>query len=522
MNSKNKLIIPITIIGISITLIGLSFAYYIANFNVLNKDNNNTITASSLVETILEIPEKSDNTNIYPGYKTVKEYIVKGKGNSKSLPSQASLIVKPNLGEFSKYVYWSLYKSNEEITCNNTLDSSINGSSNKGECNIPSSAKLVLSGNEDTTHINITVNYDTNDKYYLVTEYMDSNEDQSNLMGKVFNIDVSLEPVEDSIQNKIIAQLDTTGKCPTVNDDGTVNITGIESENSLLCSAPDAYGTSYYYRGNVQNNYVKFANFYWRIVRINGDGSVRMIYDGTSVHANGETSDDRIIGTSAFNEKSDDNAYVGYMYGTPGSSTYEETHANINDSTIKKYIDKWYENNLKEYSQYLTDNIFCNERSISSKLPAKEYNNSGYGNNSTAYKWFYSFGFGPAGQKNQDFPKNLVCVNKNDSFTQSDDVKGNSNLKYPIGLITMNELSLAGGYNLANNNFYLKIGVDYWTMTPCYIFENSARNHYVFYDGRVNYDNHVYTSYGVKPVINLKTNSLKSGDGTINNPYVVE
>lgn len=77
MNNKNKLIIPITIIGISITLIGLSFAYYIASFSVLNKDNNNTITASSLVETVLEIPEKSDNTNIYPGYKTVKEYIVK-------------------------------------------------------------------------------------------------------------------------------------------------------------------------------------------------------------------------------------------------------------------------------------------------------------------------------------------------------------------------------------------------------------------------------------------------------------
>ncbi len=320
----------------------------------------------------------------------------------------------------------------------------------------------------------------------------------------------------------IINLVDTTGKCPTVNDDGAVNVTSAETENSLLCSAPDNYGNSYYFRGNVQNNYVKFANFYWRIVRINGDNSIRMIYDGTSTHANGETSDDRIIGTSAFNEKSDDNAYVGYMYGTTGSSTYEETHANINDSTIKKYIDNWYENNLKDYSQYLTDNIFCNERSISSKLPAEEYNNLGYGNNNTAYKWFYSFGFGPAGQKNQDLSENLVCINKNDSFTQSDGVKGNSNLKYPIGLITMDELSLAGGYNTINNNYYLKAGVNYWTMTPCYIFENSARNHYVFYDGRVNYDNHVYVSYGVKPVINLKPNSLKSGDGTMNNPYTVE
>ena len=92
-----------------------------------------------------------------------------------------------------------------------------------------------------------------------------------------------------------ITLVDTSGKCPTVNSDGTVNVTSAESENSLLCSAPDNYGNSYYFRGNVQNNYVYFANFYWRIIRINGDGSIRMIYDGTMAHENGEASEDRII-----------------------------------------------------------------------------------------------------------------------------------------------------------------------------------------------------------------------------------
>ena len=516
MNNKNKLIIPITIIGISITLIGLSFAYYIANFNVLNKDNNNTITASSLVETILEIPEKSDNTNIYPGYKTVKEYIVKGKGNSKSLPSQASLIVKPNLGDFSKYVYWSLYKSNEEITCNNTLDSSINGSSNKGECNIPSSAKLVLSGNEDTTHINIVVNYNTNDKYYLVTEYMDSNEDQSNLMGKVFNIDVSLEPVEDSIQNKIISQLDTTGKCPTVNDDGTINITGTESENSLLCSAPDNYGTSYYYRGNVINNYVKFANFYWRIVRINGDGSIRVIYDGTSAHENGEASEDRKIGTSAFNKKNDDNAYVGYMYGTPGSSTYEETHANINDSTIKKYIDLWYKNNLENtnYEQYLVDNSFCNDRSINNIVP-EGYSNAGYSLEKTAYKW-YSY---------SAIPKNvtLLCLQRNDNFSVNHIGYGNGNLNYFIATISSEEAAVAGGFNIKNKSFFLYTGNYYWTLSAFEFDGKNVKSRVVNPYGNVlDWGGAEDTRVGVKPVINLKPNSLKFGDGTINNPYTVE
>ena len=518
MNNKNKLIIPITIIGISITLIGLSFAYYIANFNVLNKDNNNTITASSLVETILEIPEKYDNTNIYPGYKTVKEYIVKGKGNSKSLPSQASLIVKPNLGEFSKYVYWSLYKSNEEITCNNTLDSSINGSSNKGECTIPSSAKLVLSGNEDTTHINIVVNYNTNDKYYLVTEYMDSNEDQSNLMGKVFNIDVSLEPVEDSIQNKIISQLDTTGKCPTVNEDGSVNVTSVESENSLLCIAPDNYGTSYYYRGNVTNNYVEFAGFYWRIVRINGDGSIRLIYDGTSAHANEESNEDRQIGMSQFNSIITDNAYVGYMLGDADADNYTSSHNNKDSSTIKKYIDAWYENNLKNtsYVQYLQDNIYCSDRTINDLKYSDDYNNLGYGKNATTYR----YGIEPWAN-NSKTNIYLKCTQQNDSFTVNE-IHGNKALTYPIGLLTADENILAGAWNTHNLSYYLHTGNWYWTMTPTIFNGGYALNKIAYLDGSAGYNIDLGYSGGVKPIINLKSNSLKSGDGTINNPYTVE
>ena len=111
---------------------------------------------------------------------------------------------------------------------------------------------------------------------------------------------------EDSIQCKIIADADTEG-CPAVSDDGKVQESSVESENGYLCSIPDDYGNSYYFRGNVTNNYVKFGNneqdqdMYWRIIRINGDGSIRMIYDGTSAHANGESSKDRYIGSSAYN-----------------------------------------------------------------------------------------------------------------------------------------------------------------------------------------------------------------------------
>ena len=314
--------------------------------------------------------------------------------------------------------------------------------------------------------------------------------------------------------------VDTTGKCSSVNDDGTVNVTNTESENSLLCSAPDNYGTSYYYRGNVSNNYVKFAGYYCRIVRINGGGSIRMIYDGTTAHANGEANEDRIAGHSAFNEKGDDNAYVGFMYWTLGSSTYGETHANINDSTIKKYLDIWYKNTLSgtEYEQYLIDNEFLGNRSLSNNAE-----NVGFSNSKTLYYWYYL--------ANSSLKTSLYGSNE-DNYTISSSVVGNKKLTYPIGLISMEETILNGAYNVENNKFFLYSGVDYWTMTADSFMtsNNSAHNRIIGASGCTGYcggvsaggGRFVGEKLGVKPVINLKPNSLKSGDGTINTPYTVE
>ena len=322
---------------------------------------------------------------------------------------------------------------------------------------------------------------------------------------------------KDIIVNSIKNELDTTGKCPIVNDDGSVNVTSAESENSLLCMAPDNYGTSYYFRGNVTNNYVYFANFYWRIVRINGDGSIRIIYDGTVAHANGEASEDRIIGQSAFNEKSDDNAYVGYMYGTPNSSTYEETHANIHDSTIKKYVDNWYENNIKdtEYEQYLADNSFCNNRTISKYNP-DNYTNYGFGKNSTLYEGAKGPWSAPSNTENAKMK--FYCKQLKDSFTVQSSL-GNMSLKYAIALLNKDELVLSGQYMYSEGtkSNYLYIGSSYWTMSPDAFDKQGAKSR-LYYDDGESFDA-VNVVYGVKPVINLKQGSLKQGDGTINNPY---
>ena len=318
---------------------------------------------------------------------------------------------------------------------------------------------------------------------------------------------------------QIISQLDTTGKCPTMNADGSVNVTALEATNGYLCKAKDAYGDSYYYRGNVTNNYVKFADKYWRIVRINGDGTVRVIYDGTSAHANGESSEDRQIGTSPFNGNHNDNAYVGYMYGKTGASTYAETHANTNDSIIKAYIDNWYKTNIvgTTNEQYLADNVFCNDRSISSNKPSTSisYNNLGYGTNATAYRWYYE----PWSIGGYNSSMRLMCPQKNDAFTVSDTTNGNGALTYPVGLLSTDEIVLAGGWNASNSGYYLYSGQSWWASSPFDFDGYSASVRDVYSNGYASSAGGVYGKDGVRPVFNLKAEVLTYGDGTMNNPY---
>ena len=314
----------------------------------------------------------------------------------------------------------------------------------------------------------------------------------------------------------VAVPLDAYNRCPTLNADGTATVTEAESQYRYLCKAKDAYGDSYYYRGNVTNNYVLFADKYWRIVRINGDGTVRVIYDGTSAHANGESSSDRQIGTSAFNSSYKDNAYVGYMYGKTGASTYAETHANTNDSTIKAYLDNWYKTNIlgTVHEQYLADNVFCNDRSISSNKPNKRYNNLGYGADTTAYRWH---NFADSSFNNKMM---LTCPQKNDAFTVSDTNKGNGALTYGVGLVTTDEVVLAGGWKSSNLKFYLYNGQSYWTMSP---FEFDATfglgERIVASNGLSETLGNVIHINGARPTLNLKSEVLSRGIGTVSDPY---
>ena len=270
----------------------------------------------------------------------------------------------------------------------------------------------------------------------------------------------------------------------------------------------DQDGKSYYYRGSVSNNYVQFAGYYWRIIRQNGDGSVRLLYAGTKANATGT---ELQIRTNVFNSTRTNPGYVGYMYGSTLNTSYEQTHANENDSSIKTQLDSWYKTNIvdKGYSEYIADSGFCNDRSL----------DSGDGVSTTANTYFKGY------RRYVNHEPSLICPNaSNDLFTVSNE-DGNQALTYPIGLITVDELMLGGladGY--LNRLSYIYSSSNYWTMSPRH-FDATDTAAFEFTAYSAGYAGHgfVTIAYGVRAVINLKADTpITKGIGTVNDPYVIK
>ena len=199
----------------------------------------------------------------------------------------------------------------------------------------------------------------------------------------------------------------------------------------------------YYYRGAVNDNNVLFANFCWKIVRTTETGGIKMIYNGKPVGGKCTTSSGTgtQITTEPYNGAHNLISYVGYMY----------PDTNKNDSTIKKAIDTWYSKNLLSYASKLEDTPFCNDRGISGNT---------WGGTHTIYNAYK--------RATETHLPLLNCIDLNDAFTVSSD-SGNKKLTYPIGLLTLDEVMLAGGcYGLNNTSYYLYTGQVWWTMTPAF------------------------------------------------------
>ena len=277
----------------------------------------------------------------------------------------------------------------------------------------------------------------------------------------------------------------------------------------------DDFGEVYYFAGNPTDNWFQFGTnssgqpLYWRIVRINGDGSIRLIYNGTSTSQTGNST---MINTSkVFNSSYNNNMYVGYMYQSG------QVHGLKTNSSIKKTLDNWYLSNLADDAEYIDGNAgFCGDRT--------PYSGSGTGTSSTDYAAYNRL----VKSKNPSFK----CTDSQDLYTTPGSSKGNGALKVtpsdndrtatPIGLITADEVAYAGGvYGSNNTSYYLYNNAYYWTMSPSYYRSDGAYVFYVWSDGSL-YESRVGYTFGVRPVINLKANvTILSGDGSSLNPYKI-
>ena len=301
------------------------------------------------------------------------------------------------------------------------------------------------------------------------------------------------------------------------------------ADEALLASTEDDYGTSYYFRGAVKNNYVEFANKCWRIVRISGDGSVKLILhnDNTTKVANpcdaannsASAAFARYSGekyTSKFNTNYDDNAYVGFKYGTVGASDYASAHANINNSTILTNLETWYTNNLKTYADTIADTVWCNDKTNVTDTSYDPWgwtpNGYGYGKNVTYY----------------GATQRLISTNGRTGGT-GPSLKCNSGLSKinsKVGLITADELAYAGyAAALKNTTTYLQenaTDTDWLSLSPSVFFRVYAFVWSVN-GGSGDFGNYsVNSDGGVRPAISLIiSTTISGGTGTSEDPYVV-
>ena len=363
-----------------------------------------------------------------------------------------------------------------------------------------------------------TLDYSGDTKYYYSTEYMAYNQTNSKLYVARNTGDLNVYLITGA--TKTTSTQTTNGITYATNvynlSCTTLTETELETDKSDkgLYQATDDYGTTYYYRGNVKNNIVKFAGFYWQIVRINGDGSIRLIYDGTEKNATGVKQSIN-NGTYKFNSNFNDPAYVGYMYGNPDGTTFDEVHTNTTSSTIKTTVDNWYKTNIvdKGYSSYVSNAVgFCGDRTIYS-------GGDGVQTDKTTY-------FGTYGRHDKQTSQ-FTCQNKErDLYTTADSSIGNKALTYPVGLITYDELVFAGmNQRHINKLSWAYSTQNYWTMSPSNFdaTRSAAIEWHLNSAGILYYWWGVHNSFGARPVINLKPDvKISSGVGTSNDPFIIE
>ena len=294
----------------------------------------------------------------------------------------------------------------------------------------------------------------------------------------------------------------------TATTTGTL-FTGTESITGITDSPKEVY----YYAGNTTNNWVKFAGFYWRIIRTNHDSSIRLLYVGTSPDTTTGN-----IGTSKFNTSYNSPKYVGYKYGE--DTSLDTIRNNTTDSKIKTYVDNWYKNNLINYTKYLsTSAVYCNDRSLGT---GQTYSTSSLFEFASYYRMDYNTNGAKANPS-------YNCTDRRDAFSVDNT---SAKLTYPVSLMTTDEMAFAGGvaYIKTNTSYAWfisnsagsQVSSSWWSLSPD--GWNGARSCVWRWDSDNAYLNIVDVGIdgAVRPVISLKSCiKYSTGNGSSETPYEI-
>ena len=475
---KKKL--TLVIVSLLVVVLSVSLAYFTAQ--IIGKGKDVSVTSANLQIVFTDSDGALTETDIEPGWSATKTFTIK---NDTKTEYKYNIVIKDLLNTFvtEGYLQYKITSTNDGYNMTEFKD-------------IPKSSIAT----DTILAYSVVIPNGVTQSYTIEFKYAnDENVDQSDDMGKQLSgtlfITEGTEDPNKTLYNQLLVDKSTvltrTNFSKVLTDNNT---------NTLYTSTEDSK-TVYYFAGNATDNWVKFGknasnqDLYWRIIRTNADGSIRLLYHGT------KTDDTAAyIGTSKFNEYYNDSKYVGYMY-----------YSNGTNSTIKDTIDTWYKNNLTNYTKYLsTTAVYCNDRSTSDNT-----------------------NFGARTRLIANKTPSYDCTATEDKFT-ADTSTGNGKLTYPIALMTADEVSFAGGlyennaqtwyyYNSANGS---STGDTWWWLLSPNSWDGSYA--YVFYvygssnPGSLDYYR-VNDINGVRPAVSLKSCVKTSGgDGSASTPYTIE
>jgi len=541
MPKKSKIaLIFVSVILVVLLILGVSYAYFTAKITGNESASTVVITAAYLELTFTDGNSTINAEDIIPGWSASKTFTVENTGNS------------------TAYYVIKVTDITNTFTVANSISLKITSSDGGGNV-----VKQVLPLTNTVLTNPIEIKTSTTHNYTVTTYYNNLETDQLPDLGAIFSYTISIEAVSqkvmpaiynESVSGTLLAGIRSNYASPTstLTTPGQINST---SSEKIMASTADDYGTSYYFRGTVENNYVVFAKMCWRIVRIDGLGNIKLVlynynsdkenvtnpcastYDGES---NAFARYDGTKYTSAFNSSAGSNAYVGLMYGsTDENATYEETHANTNKSTILTNLETWYDNNLANYESKLADVIWCNDKSLASKQLGGQtgFANTGIGTAKTWYgaterlvsesTWAASSSATPTlvcpdASTNDDNYKNISRYT-----VDEDEYGGNGALDKKIGLLTADEIAFAGAiYNSSNSSYYLNKNASsylWWSASPFRFNGDLAYEWYVYSSGHL-YTNYVNYAGGFRPAVSLVSTVTMAtgGEGTQAKPFVVQ